>query len=207
MRKKRVKILGIIAIIVIFGLPALACLWVRASARGRVYSDVNKVPKYRVALVLGAGIKPNGRLSQSLESRVKTAIKLYKAGKVEKLLMSGDNRVSHYNEPKRMCDYAIRRGVPAEDVVMDYAGRRTYDSAYRAKHIFGLNKMIVVTQAFHMDRALFLCSKVGIDACGVEAAVDGNLKAKVREVPACLGALIDVSIRHPQPIMGKKEKI
>lgn len=90
---------------------------------------------------------------------------------------------------------------------MDFAGRRTYDSAYRAKHIFGLNKMIVVTQPFHIGRALFLCRKVGIDAYGVEAAIDGNLKGIIREIPACLGAVIDIYIRHPHPIMGKQEKI
>lgn len=206
-RNKRISIVIVATAITVFGLLALTRFWVCTSARGHVYSNINNVHKCRVALVLGAGIRANGKLSQSLETRVKTAIELYKAGKVEKLLMSGDNRVSHYNEPQRMCDYAVRRGVPAKDIAMDFAGRRTYDSAYRAKHIFGLNEMIVVTQPFHIGRALFLCRKVGIDAYGVEAAIDGNLKAKMRETPACLGAVIDIYVRHPRPVMGKKEKI
>jgi SanA protein len=170
---------------------------------------VNKAPHCRVALVLGARVKPDGRLSTLLEDRVKAAIKLYEAGAVEKLLMSGDNRVTHYNEPKRMCDYAVEHGVGREDVAMDFAGRRTYDSVYRAKRIFGLHRFIVVSQRFHVERALFICDHVGVKGLGFAADVKGHrsLKVEIRELGACVGALVDVYLRKPRPVMGSRERI
>jgi SanA protein len=138
-----------------------------------------------------------------------TAIKLYRAGKVDKLLMSGDNRFIHYNEPQRMRDYAIEHGVAPADIVMDYAGRRTYDSVYRAKHIFGLKSIVIVSQRSHVERALFISRRVGINACGVPADVKSHWNARmaIREIPACVSAAIDVYIRHPKPVMGRRESI
>ena len=190
-------------------LPIFARLYIHQSARGRIYAMASRVPHCRVALVLGAGVKPDGRLSTQLEDRVKAGVKLYKAGVVEKLLMSGDNRVTHYNEPKRMCDYAIEHGVPSEDVAMDFAGRRTYDSIYRAKHIFGLKRFIIVSQRFHLDRALFLCDHVEVKGTGYAADVKGhrNLKVEIRELAASVTALIDVYLREPRPVMGARERI
>ncbi|MCE5198532.1 MAG: ElyC/SanA/YdcF family protein [Armatimonadota bacterium] len=183
--------------------------WVAASARGWVYTDVEAVPKCRVALVLGAKVHRNGKLSTLLRDRVDAAIALYKAGKVQKLLMSGDNRFSHYNEPKRMCEYAVAHGVHSEDVAMDFAGRRTYDSIYRAKHIFGLDKIIIVSQGFHVDRAVFLSKRIGVDAYGFAAdkPEHRNMRAIVREMPACVNAILDVYFLHPHPVMEKRERI
>jgi len=111
----------------------------------------------------------DGRPTPALADRVWTAAALYKAGKVRKLLMSGDNRFINYNEPETMRQYALAQGVPDEDIVLDYAGRRTYDTCYRAEHIFGVQDAILVTQWFHLDRALYTCGKLGIDAVGVAA--------------------------------------
>lgn len=197
----------LIAAIALLCMPVLARVYIHYSVRDRVYSDMNAVPHCRVAMVLGAGVKPDGSLSVSLASRVNKAIALYKAGKCEKLLMSGDNRFKHYNEPERMRDYAVERGVPIEDIALDYAGRRTYDSVYRARHIFSQRRMIVVTQSFHLDRAIFLCKRLGVDAYGVKATAVGNARASIRECPACLGALADVYLHRPHPVMGKKETI
>ncbi|MGC8863698.1 MAG: SanA/YdcF family protein [Armatimonadota bacterium] len=174
--------------------PVCARLYVHRFGRDRVFWDPSRVPHCRVALVLGAGVRPDGRLSVQLQDRVDAAIKLYRAGAVEKLLMSGDNRVTHYNEPQRMGDYAIRR---------------TYDSIYRAKHVFGLNRIIVVSQRFHLDRALFLCDHIGVRATGFAADVKGHrsIKIEIRELGACLAALVDVSLRRPRPVMGKRERI
>lgn len=190
-------------------LPFLAHLYIRGSVRDPIYTGIANVPYCRVALVLGAGITPNGNPHPVLKDRLDTAIALYNTGKVEKLLMTGDNRFSHYNEPRRMCEYAIKHGVPADDVVMDYAGRRTYDSVYRAKHIFGLSKVAVVTQLFHLDRALFLCQHLGVDAFGVAADVPGHSypRGAARELGASVSAIIDVYVRHPRPVMGKRERI
>lgn len=161
----------------------------------------------KVALVLGARVYRSGKLSGPLKDRVDTAIRLYNAGKVEKLLMSGDNRFSHYNEPQCMRDYAVAHGVSAEDVVMDFAGRRTYDSVYRAKHIFGQDKLIVVTQGFHLDRALYLCTRLGVNAYGVPGKWVGRRIYRVREIPASISAVLDTCVWHPRPVMGRREKI
>ncbi len=96
-----------------------------------------------------------------LQDRVQTAANLYFAGKVEKLLMSGDNRFVDYNEPAVMRKVALSLGVPEEAIVLDYAGRRTYDTCYRAKAIFGVTEAILVTQAFHLPRAIYLCNRLG----------------------------------------------
>ena len=187
--------------------PVIARAWIHFSSNGSVYSDAAEIPHCRVAMVLGAGVRPDGKLSISLASRVDKAIELYHVGKVEKLLMSGDNRFKHYNEPERMRDYAVARGVPVKDIALDYAGRRTYDSIYRARHIFGVKKMIVVTQSFHVDRAIFLCNHLGVKAYGVGSSSSGDTKACIRETAACLGALADIYILHPRPVKGSREKI
>ena len=122
-----------------------------------------------MAIVFGAGITADGRPMPALADRVWTAVELYNAGKVEKLLMTGDNRFVDYNEPQAMKEYALARGVSDEDIVLDYAGRRTYDSCYRARHIFGVREAVLITQHFHLDRALYICDKLGIDAVGVAA--------------------------------------
>jgi len=207
-RRRLFRIAVILAVLAI-GAPVLARLYIHHCARGRVFADVSRVPHRRVALVLGAGIKPDGRLSRLLEDRVQAAIKLYRVGAVEKLLMSGDNRVSHYNEPMRMRNYAIEHGVPRGDVAMDFAGRRTYDSVYRAKHIFGLDRLMVVSQRFHVERALFLCDHIGVKGIGFAADARGhrNPRAEIRELGACLGALIDVYLRSPRPVMGRRERV
>lgn len=197
----------LIAAVVILCLPVLARVYVHYSVRGRVYAGIQDVPECRVAMVLGAKVHRDGSLSVSLASRVDKAIELYEAGKCERLLMSGDNRFVDYNEPERMKEYAVSRGVPAEAIALDYAGRRTYDSVYRARHIFGITRIIVVTQSFHIDRSLFLCRHVGVDAYGVPSDNAGDLRATIREIPACLGALADIYVRHPRPVLGRKETI
>jgi SanA protein len=101
----------------------------------------------------------------------------------------------------------VAQGVPPEDVAMDFAGRRTYDSVYRARHIFGQNRLIMVTQGFHMDRALFLCDRLGVEAYGVPGRWSGKRSSRIREIPACVSAVIDTCILHPKPVMGRRERI
>ena len=123
-----------------------------------------------MAIVFGAGLSRSGRPTPILRDRVETAAQLYFAGKVEKLLMSGENRFDTYSEPEAMRQYALSLGVPSEAIVLDYAGARTYDTCYRAKAIFGLDSALLVTQGFHLPRALFVCNALGLKAAGVEAA-------------------------------------
>ncbi len=158
-------------------------------------------------MVFGARIYPDGRLSAMLNDRVETAVQLYRAGKVQKLLLSGDNRFENYDEPGRMMDYALSRGVPAQDIPPDYGGRRTYDTCYRAREIFGIESAIVVPQKFHLPRALFTCDKLGLEAVGVAADLQSYSRRSItwstlREIPATLAALWDVIRREPAPVRG-----
>ena len=122
----------------------------------RIYNleELDVVPTRPVALVFGAGYWEDGALSDILRDRLDAAIELYRAGKVEKLLFSGDNRVIEYNEPGRMREYALSQGVLGEAIVLDFAGRRTYDTCYRAREIFQVSEVILVTQRYHLFRAL-----------------------------------------------------
>ena len=171
-----------------------------------------EAPVRRVAIVFGAEVKRDGTPSAVLRDRIETAIALYKAGKVEKLLMSGDNRFADYNEPESMRQYALTLGVPDADIVLDYAGRRTYDTCYRAKEIFGVSSAILVTQRFHLPRALFLCKAFGIDALGVEAENYYYLKRlrfywNLRELLASIQSVGDVYLFKPLPVLGNREPI
>jgi vancomycin permeability regulator SanA len=170
------------------------------------------VPQAPAALVLGAGLNRDGTPGLVLQDRVQSAAELYFSGKVEKILMSGDNSSQFYDEPGAMKEFALELGVPEEDIVLDFAGRRTYDSCYRAKAIFGLDRLIVVTQAFHLPRALFLCNAFDIDAYGIPADNANYRRSSytfwwVREILASLNAYWDVYISHPQPILGQPEPI
>jgi SanA protein len=143
---------------------------------------------------------------------VETAVQLYQQGKVDKLLMSGDNRFLEHNEPEAMRQYALGLGVPDEDIVLDYAGRRTYDSCYRAKAIFQADSAILVTQSFHLPRALFLCNWLGVESTGVEAnniyfRKLSRLYWNVRELFATAQAAWDVYVIKPLPVLGMPEPI
>ncbi len=180
-------------------------------ALGRVY-QVENAPIRRVAIVFGAGLWRDGSPTPVLRDRVATAAELYFTGKVEKLLMSGDNSYVEYNEPQAMKDYAIELGVPEEDIVLDYAGRRTYDTCYRARDIFGVNSVILVTQRFHLPRALFLCNALGVQAVGISADMRtyrqrSEFYWNLREVPATMVALWEVYVTRPLPILGRPEPI
>lgn len=126
--------------------------------------------------------------------------------------MSGDNRFVEYNEPEAMRQYAVSLGVPNEAIVLDYAGRRTFDTCYRAKEIFQVDSAILITQGFHLPRALFLCNSFGVDAVGVEADKSYYLKRLrlvwyIRETLATTQAVWDVYVGHPLPVLGELEPI
>ena len=180
-------------------------------SRAKIYT-VDSSPINRVAIVFGAGLQRDGSPSPVLRDRVQAAAQLYFDGKVEKLLLSGDNRFVDYNEPGAMRAYAISLGIPDEDIVLDYAGRRTYDTCYRAKNIFGLTEAILVTQTYHLPRALFICNELGLKSVGVTADLRTYMRSSliqwnIRELPASLVALWEVWISHPLPVMGDREPI
>ena len=189
----------------------LARVFVVNYAKAWIY-PVEEVPNAPVAIVFGAGLWGNGKPSPVLRDRVATAADLYFQNKVEKLLMSGDNSYIDYNEPGAMTDYAIELGVPEEDIVQDYAGRRTYDTCYRAKEIFKVTDAILVTQSFHLPRAIYTCRELGLNTVGVSADLrkyhtNSLLYWNIRESLASMVALWEVNITHPIPILGDPEPI
>jgi len=170
------------------------------------------VPSVPVVIVPGAGLSADGTPSAPLRDRVHAAVDLYMAGKAQKILMSGDNSTVYYNEPESMRQYALSLGVPDEDIVLDYAGRRTYDTCYRAREIFGIQTAIITTQPYHMPRAVFLCDRLGIQITGVEVVQSRYVRARyifwqVREVFATLAAVWDIYVAKPLPILGQPEYI
>lgn len=207
-RIRRLLLLAVIAMALAAGGMVAIWGWIQWRYDRLVVADVAAAPKRPVAIVFGAGVQANGRLSPMLQDRMDTAIALYKAGKVRKLLVSGDNRFANYNEPGRMYDYAVARGVPARDVVRDYAGRRTYDTCYRAAAIFGVTQAVLITQRFHLPRAIFTCRNLGVDGVGLSAdrrAYLSNPYYQLRDAVASLRAWWDVKIARPEPVLGAKE--
>jgi SanA protein len=173
----------------------------------RIFTIDDAPDGYSVAIVFGAGLHWDGSPTPVLRDRVKAAVELYDQGKVQKLLFSGDNRFLEYNEPGAMHDYAVELGVSEEDIVLDFAGRRTYDTCYRANAIFKVDHAILVTQRFHLPRALFLCDQLGIVSQGVESdlRVYSSYSLRywnLREILATMSAIWDVWIQRPVPVLG-----
>ena len=191
----------------VFGLAVGILSWVHWQNGPLVYGSVAEVPSAPVAVVFGGGIYADGSLTPMLQDRVDTAIALYQAGKVRKLLMSGDNRFLDYDEPGRMSDYAVAHGVREGDIVCDYAGRRTYDTCYRAGFIFGVKQAVVITQRFHMMRALYTCRSLSLAAVGL--AADRRTYGVepyywLRDALATWGAWLDIMLIHPNPVLGDR---
>ena len=142
------------------------------ASRGRIFSAASMPASQAPALVLGAGVLRDREPSQVLQARLETALGLFKGGKVRWILVSGDNRAPSYNEPQAMRKWLLKRGVPGSLVISDYAGRRTYDSLKRAKAVFGVHKVIIVTSDFHLPRAIYLARRLGLDAYGIPASTE-----------------------------------
>ena len=189
-----------LAVALLAGLAAVAFLgglrlWVEQKYRDRVYVSLNDAPPRPVAIVLGAGLWPDGSITPVLADRIATAADLYHAGIVETLLLSGARRPG-YDEPGVMRDYAVRLGVPQEAILLDPEGFRTYDTCRRAREVFGVEQAVVVTQRFHVARSLYLCDALGIDAVAVVADRQNYTARRIvweaREYLALVRAVWDV---------------
>ncbi len=205
MRAKIIRV-ALAGLILAAGAPFLIRWAVGIWARDRVHDTPGQLPAQHVAIVFGAGIRGE-RPTPVLYDRVASAVDLYRAGAVRKLLMSGDNRFDDYNEPRVMRNVAIQMGVPAEDIVLDYAGRSTYDTCYRAREIFGVTRATLVTQRFHLDRALMICNALGVQAEGYPADRRAYYRLwwnELREVAALVNALVQVYVTRPLPVLGEK---
>jgi SanA protein len=210
-RTMLLKFISILLIISVFALivPHLVT-WRLALPRMKNASSISETN--RIAIVFGAGLWRDGSPTPVLRDRVTTAAHLYESGTVKKILMSGDNSYIDYNEPEAMRQYAIELGVPDGAIVLDYAGRRTYDTCFRARSIFGIKQAILITQNFHLPRALYTCNKLGVDAIGVSSDLRKYRKVSsfiwfTRELPATLVAFWEIHISHPTPILGVPEPI
>lgn len=192
-------------------LPALL-VYVVLATRPYRYDTAAEAPAQRVAIVFGAGIR-DGRPSPILAARIRGAVELYEAGRVSKILMTGDNSRVDYDEVSAMRRYAIDLGVPAEVITLDYAGFSTYESCYRARAIFGVTEAVLVTQHYHLPRAVYTCRQLGVEAFGlgipdwtrnperstVAYPPVQALAYSARESLATVKALWDVHITRPPP--------
>jgi SanA protein len=211
--KKFLRVLMWLAIIGLLGLLTVYLINLRVASysNGKIYRSVEDVPNVpQIAIVLGARVWDDGSLSHALLDRVMTAVELYKAGKVKKLLMSGDNPTPEYDEPTAMKRYAMELGVPESDIVLDFAGRRTYDTCYRAKEIFEVKKAVIVSQEFHLARSIYLCQNLEVDSIGIAANRRKYLGERwwaFREFFSIFSAWFEMNFIPFEPIKGNKEPI
>nr|WP_307851356.1 ElyC/SanA/YdcF family protein [Nocardiopsis sp. MG754419] len=205
-RRRRGRVLAALAVMVLGCAPFV---WQLIATSEHRYGTED-VPERAVAVVLGAGVRPDGLPSHLLAQRLELAVELYEAERVRAVLVTGDNGVEHYNETDTMRDYLIDAGIPADRIVGDHAGFDTWDSCARAAEIFGVEEAVVLSQEFHVPRAINLCRAAGIDAVGVG---DDSMSERgtatvygwVREVPAALAALGTVVLRPDPKVLGDYE--
>jgi SanA protein len=171
-------------------------------------SEFENIRNTRVGIIFGAGLDRNAENpSLILKDRLDTAVILYKSGKIQKLIVSGDNRFENYDEPTVMYEYLIEQGISEFDIERDFAGRSTYETCFRAKEIFGISEAVLITQEFHLPRALFACENLGIQGQG--SSSDRNIYTKryynnFRETFAMVDTFIKVYILPPTVVLGDK---
>jgi SanA protein len=183
----------------------------QSAGEGILYDDVDKLPdesNQRVALVFGCAEKINGNNNLYFKYRIEAAHDLWKAGKVRGFIVSGDNSRDDYNEPKDMKLSLMKKGVPADKIICDYAGLRTMDSVIRVEKIFGVKEVILVSQKFHNERAAYIAQKRGIDAIGYNAQDVKGRETQKREYLARVRMWVDENILKTTPkYLGKQEPL
>ena len=194
------------------GLVVALNAYVMLGARDKATDDISDVPHAQAAIVLGAMVHPDGRMSSMLTDRVERAAQLWEAGKVDRILVSGDHGAWRYDEPDTMRQALQAAGVPGKVIFTDHAGFDTWATMVRAEEVFQVESAVVVTQGFHMARALYLADQAGVDATGFTADMHGygsqHTKSKVRELLARVKAVgdatfgTDVLLGKPVPITG-----
>ncbi len=200
-RKLKYIILSILATVLLGGLVLNVFVYVQGEKY--IYSSLAMAAQAQVAIILGAAVSQKGNPSPVLEDRIITAIALYKQGKVSRILMSGGNPSVTNNEVDPVRKILIAQGIPAEDIFLDHAGFDTYSSMYRAKAVFKISSAIVVTQEFHLPRAVYIARSLGINAYGL-AADRGqySIKNYLRELLSRPRAFIDVLLRRVPKYLG-----
>lgn len=186
--------------------------WAYHQSKDYLFNEVASVPNAKVAVLLGTSKNlSNGHKNLYFEYRMDAAKRLFEAKKVEYILVSGDNRKANYNEPQAMFDALTKRGIPADRIVLDYAGFRTLDSMVRAQKVFGQNKFVVISQNFHNQRAVCIARHFNVEAYGLNAqdvSHRAGFKTRVREVLARFKMMLDLYLLNTQPhFLGDPEPI
>ncbi len=196
------SILLLIILIIIFGINA----YVKLSVKKKII-NIEKIEKnYDTILILGAGLR-NGKPSPVLKDRLDTAYTLYEKGIAPKIIVSGDHGTKNYDEVNVMKNYLIEKGVPSEDIFMDHAGFSTYDSLYRAKNVFLSEKIVIVTQEFHLYRSLYIAKKLNLDSAGVSATLrhySGEIKFELREILARVKDFVKTIFKPKSKYIGEE---
>lgn len=208
-RLRTAVVLLVVAFVAVVAYANITAVW---ASRGRIFSDVSQIPVTKVGLVFGTTDRVNGRENLYFRYRIDAATEAFHAGKVETLIVSGDNRSSrYYNEPEKMRQALVARGVPAERIVDDDYGLRTLDSVINAKEIFGTDTVLFISQRFQIERAIYLAKAHGINAYGFEARdveAQAGLKTRIREIGARVKMWLDVNFLDTRPQRrGRKESL
>ena len=207
LQRKLLKVFGVFLVLLIIG----ANVGIEWYASKKTYNSVAKIPKNNTALLLGTGkYLSNGNVNLFYTYRIRAAVQLFKAGKVNYILISGDNGSKLYDEPTTFKEDLMAAGIPESRIYLDYAGFRTLDSVVRAKAIFGQESITVISQEFHNERAIAIAGLKGIKAVGYNAKnVSGKngFKVKVREVLARAKVVIDWMIMKQPKFLGEPIKI
>jgi SanA protein len=209
--KRKYRFLAAVAILLSILVIVISNFIIEISARGKTFTDPALTPKNKVGLVLGTSrMLVEGGINPYYQHRIDAAITLYKAGKIEYILVSGDNGSIYYNEPTTIKKDLVKGGIPQEKIFLDYAGFRTLDSMVRAKFIFGLDSVTVISQQFHNERAIYLAGKKGLNAIGYNArGISGKqgIKVQFREYFARVKVFIDLLLNTQPRFYGEKIEI
>jgi SanA protein len=197
-------LVGILSLIGIFGANRL----VEKSASDKVFNSTKEIPHNKVGLFLGTGkFLSNGRINLYYKYRIEAAVKLFKAGKIDFIIVSGDNSKKDYDEPSTIKEDLINKGIPSSKIYLDYAGFRTLDSVVRCKEIFGQSSITVISQQFHNERAIYIAKRKDINAIGFNARdvnVHYGFKTRLRERFARVKMVLDLIIGKKPKFLGEK---
>lgn len=204
------RILRLSLALVFFSVVAvlLINLWILQATEYSIFSDLKNIPVKQAVLVLGSRVYSTGQVSTILADRLDASIDLYKAQKVQKILVSGDHGTDGYDEANAMRKYLLKKEIPIEDIFMDHAGFDTYDSVYRAKEVFQAESLVIVSQAFHVPRALMIAQGLSLDAVALTADRHsypraGEIRTDLRESLARVKAFFDVLFSSKPKFLGE----
>jgi SanA protein len=196
-----------LSLISIYGADRL----VENNASGKIYDSASEIPHNKVGLLLGTSkILSSGRVNLYYKYRINAAVELYKSGKVDFLIVSGDNSTKNYDEPSTMKEDLIKEGVPSDKIFLDYAGFRTLDSVVRSKEIFGQNSVTVISQKFHNERAIYIAKYNVVEAVGFNAKdvdVHYGYKTRLRERFARVKMIMDLVFGKNPKFLGEKIEV